>query len=331
MRRLRNVLASLGLALAMAAPARATVFEIEPGAEGEDTAPYSFLPSLPRGQHGTLYAFVASDGGVAHDFETYLKFPLPELEACGEVLAATLEFTYAFDSSGFGSGSDDPGEIHCHEVLEGWSEDQLTWNKRPEVAEPFDVLTGIDTLGPLACDATALVQDWLSGAAPNHGFALTNPTGRLIGMYSWEETHPDSVGKKARLVIETTDATFDDADDDCIPDATDNCPLVPNNTQRDGDDDGVGDACDLCPAIYDPAQLDTDDDGRGDRCDSQAADLDGDGFVTKLDKRLHKTALKKGAPYREDLDLDGDGVLGKADKKLWAPIFKEFYVKTKNK
>ncbi|MBI5487114.1 MAG: right-handed parallel beta-helix repeat-containing protein [Deltaproteobacteria bacterium] len=38
-----------------------------------------------------------------------------------------------------------------------------------------------------------------------------------------------------------------DADGDGVPDATDNCPDVPNPDQEDGDGDGVGDACDATP------------------------------------------------------------------------------------
>jgi hypothetical protein len=42
----------------------------------------------------------------------------------------------------------------------------------------------------------------------------------------------------------TLDFSPPDADDDGIPDATDNCPQVSNPSQADGDRDGVGDACD---------------------------------------------------------------------------------------
>jgi hypothetical protein len=329
MRRIRLVLACAVAGL-LAAAAEAAVFSVAPGPEGEDTSPYSFLPSLPRGQHGTVYAFVDEEEGVDHSFETFMKFPLPQLAACGDVVEARLELQYTIDDSAFDEEAEPPttpGELNCHEVLEPWSEGQLTWSNKPDVAPAFDSLTGITALGPLTCDATELVQDWLSGAKENRGFALTNPTDRLIGFYSFEATDAAAAGKKARLVIETTGAIFDDADGDCVEDSADNCPATSNNLQQDGEDDGVGDACDVCPTIFDPAQTDTDDDGRGDACGPEVADLDGDDLVTKLDRKLFKTATKKGAPYREDLDLDGDGVLGKADGKLWNPIYKAFFVK----
>lgn len=41
--------------------------------------------------------------------------------------------------------------------------------------------------------------------------------------------------------------TAGDIDDDGVPDAEDNCPMVPNRTQGDRDRDGVGDACDDFP------------------------------------------------------------------------------------
>jgi hypothetical protein len=319
-------------ALLAATSARATVYTIEPGPEGEDCAPYSFLPSLSRGQHGTLYAFVGEDDeGITHAFETYLKFPLPPLGDGEDVTSAVVEVDYAFDFTGFGEPSAAAGELHCHEVLEAWTEDGLTWSKRPAIGPAFDATTGITAFGPIECDVTELVQDWLSGAAENHGLALTNPTERVLGFYSFEDASPGSQGRKARLVIETTGAVAADSDGDGIADGVDNCPELPNTLQQDAEGDGVGDACDVCPTIHDPAQADTDGDGRGDACGEEAADVDGDGLVTKQDKKAFKAATKKDAPYREDLDLNGDALVDKADARLWAPIFEEFFPKKRPK
>ena len=45
-----------------------------------------------------------------------------------------------------------------------------------------------------------------------------------------------------------------DSDHDGVPDATDNCPSVPNPDQLDSDGDGVGDACDSCIEVPNPDQ-----------------------------------------------------------------------------
>jgi hypothetical protein len=76
-----------------------------------------------------------------------------------------------------------------------------------------------------------------------------------------------------------------DSDRDGIPDASDNCPTVPNPGQEDGDGDGVGNVCDNCPTIANANQADSDHDGVGDACDncpsicnSQQLDADHDGI-----------------------------------------------------
>jgi hypothetical protein len=44
----------------------------------------------------------------------------------------------------------------------------------------------------------------------------------------------------------------DDGDDDGVPDAEDNCPVVANPGQEDRDEDDVGDDCDACPDGFIP-------------------------------------------------------------------------------
>jgi predicted RecA/RadA family phage recombinase len=54
-------------------------------------------------------------------------------------------------------------------------------------------------------------------------------------------------------VVDEGAATVD-PDGDGVPDACDNCPLVPNPAQEDQDFDRIGDACDVCPTIPNASQ-----------------------------------------------------------------------------
>lgn len=69
----------------------------------------------------------------------------------------------------------------------------------------------------------------------------------------------------------------EDADEDGVGDACDNC-AGPNPNQEDTDNDGLPDACDNCPTAHNPDQLDFDLDGIGDACDAEQ------GFPTMKDQ-----------------------------------------------
>ena len=71
------------------------------------------------------------------------------------------------------------------------------------------------------------------------------PRGRIAGAY-------------LLAVLATTvvaHASPGDDDNDGVPNATDNCPSVPNPSQTDTDADGKGDACDPCPSTSNPGTL----------------------------------------------------------------------------
>jgi len=100
-----------------------------------------------------------------------------------------------------------------------------------------------------------------------------------------------------RVVVEFGQNDLDyDSDGDGVLDRNDNCPSVPNPSQRDIDGDGAGDACDddddgdgipdnndLCEKqvpMSGSTHEDTDGDGLGDACDP---DPDGDGYHVRTD------------------------------------------------
>jgi hypothetical protein len=99
----------------------------------------------------------------------------------------------------------------------------------------------------------------------------------------------------------------DDADDDGIPDAADNCPIDGNADQSDLDGDGLGDVCDACPLDW---ANDFDGDGvcgEADDCEGvpnpDQADADGDAFGDACD----------ACPLDWANDADLDGVCGDVD------------------
>jgi hypothetical protein len=112
------------------------------------------------------------------------------------------------------------------------------------------------------------------------------------------------------LALVVTDLNPADVDSDTIPNASDNCPNVPNGpggsttSQLDANTNGVGDACETL--------TDTNNDGTGDA----PIDTDGDGVVD-YDPVSHKldNCPRMRNPGQEDLDTakGSDGICGTSD------------------
>jgi hypothetical protein len=332
----RRGLAALALAAALAPPAaRAQSFLLQPGPAGQDSSPYAFIPSLPRGHHETAYAFSSTVDGQPHNFQYYVKFEIPpNLGGGAAVDYAFVWFYYGFGFEGFGASDANPGPgtLQCHRVLQPWSQDTLNWINKPPLEAPFYVYPNVTDFGVVFCKATALVQGWLDGSIPNHGIALTSPTRRLIGMFTFDaKPAPGQIPAsltvddlKPSLLVRFRGHTGNDADRDRVKDKKDNCVRVKNRRQQDQDGDGWGDACDVCPPMADPGQADADRDGRGDRCGLASVDLDRSGAADAADFEIAEATLGAGrgrAAYRSEVDTDQDGEITEADLGRWLQVY----------
>jgi hypothetical protein len=316
-------------------PSGAASVVLQPGPAGSDVAPYAFIPSLPRGQYDTAYAFSSTVDGAPHDFQYFVKFDLPAGLA-GEVEYAYVWFYYGFGFEGFGGGEGEtvPGEIRCHAVQSPWEEDAVTWNSRPALGPPLYVFSGITGFGTIFCKLTSLVQGWVDGALPNHGIGVTSTSRRVIGMFTFEAALPQEEipagltadDLKPSLLIRFRETAGRDVDGDGARDRRDNCPALANAGQEDWDGDRVGDACDVCPAIADRRQRDRDGDGRGDRCGREAVDLDGDGTVGPDDLALAEASLgaRRRAPdFQRRVDTNRDRKVTADDLDRWLSVYLE--------
>lgn len=204
----RSLAATLPIAaslfLSVAPTARADVIPI---LVSEDTAPYSFLPSLIRFNNPSVWALRGEDtgGGSEHELETFLWFDVDVSDIpVGHVLVdAQVLVTWDIENTGFGEPSTDPAEVNCHRVTEDWDQTTLNWINKPAFDPAFDSVTNITTFGSVVCDAWPLVFDWIYNGAPNHGIAITNDQPRGFGMHSLEAdaSIPDSL--KANLILTT--------------------------------------------------------------------------------------------------------------------------------
>ena len=170
---LRIVLTMLALAL----PSAAILAQSPPSA---DT--FSFL-STPNKNYGNWPVLVVQQGATS-----YLQFDLSAFPAGVTVNKATLRlYVDSVDDKG--------GAFDVYQLNTSWNEKSLTSITAPALGpsatggQPITVSQASANQFVLV-DITTLVQEWLSGAAPNHGVALALTTGTgSFGFDSKESTY----------------------------------------------------------------------------------------------------------------------------------------------
>ena len=93
--------------------------------------------------------------------------------AQGNVTSATLIL--------FAWASDGPAEVRVHRVTDAWEEATVTWDS---FADSYDMgVEGAFTSGYgwHAIDVTSLVEAWMDGTYPNHGFLLEQDLSDVTG------------------------------------------------------------------------------------------------------------------------------------------------------
>lgn len=137
-------------------------------------------PTWTTGAETSLWTGLSSGGAQNR---ILMRPDLASIPAGSTVVSARLRVRAAW--------TDQNGTVSVHRVLAPWAEASTS-------LATFDPATGIDPAasagfpagfgGTKEADVTALVSDWLSGAAPNHGVALVEPPVQAHGFWSSESS-----------------------------------------------------------------------------------------------------------------------------------------------
>ncbi|MFI6259039.1 DNRLRE domain-containing protein [Micromonospora zamorensis] len=152
----------------------------------DTTSPQGCDDFFNNGAATTMRVGTAADG---HAYRSLVRFDLRDIPAGATVTAATLSLSY--------QGSGYAGQVGVRRINREWREGGATgacdgsganWNEAQagvrwstgggdiEAAAATLPARSRSTAGSEAVDVAALVRQWVSGAAPNHGVALAAPT-----------------------------------------------------------------------------------------------------------------------------------------------------------
>lgn len=118
----------------------------------------------------------------------FLKFDLSGIRLVAPITRANLYLRY-------NASAGEEGRVELWEVTSDWTENQVTWDTRPNLAEYATWWWDTSCVPECRFPANDVVRAWLSGAAPNYGFALRpagdEPPGFSIGFHTRHAADPD--------------------------------------------------------------------------------------------------------------------------------------------
>ncbi|XXX77706.1 DNRLRE domain-containing protein [Sorangium sp. So ce134] len=151
-----------------------------------DTAIWALYPSYNEGSSPYLHT------GLSNGAETraLYRFELDFIPYGATVESATFSTTL------YSSGT---GEIRVHRINASWAEPTVTWSSFADSFEPSVEATFLGaSSGVATVDLTALVQAWVDGAHPNHGFLLEED---LTALTSYRSSEHGILGDRPSLEV----------------------------------------------------------------------------------------------------------------------------------
>jgi len=130
-----------------------------------DSTVSSANPDSAAGGSSHLILSLPDDcAGARCGHEALLRFDLSALPSECTVLTATLQLDLLRGI--------DALPVRAYQVSEAWDEATVSWNSMPACSARYAEATIDPRMARQSWDVTAIVQDWVSGTATNHGLAL---------------------------------------------------------------------------------------------------------------------------------------------------------------
>lgn len=165
-----------------------TCVTIQRGTFGQvaDTAIWALYPSYNEGSSPYLHTGLSSGA----EKNALYRFELDSIPYKATVESATFSTTL------YSSGT---GEIRVHRINASWAESTVTWSSFADSFEPAVEATFLGaSSGVATVDLTELVQAWVDGAHPNHGFLLEED---LTALTSYRSSEHDILGDRPSLEV----------------------------------------------------------------------------------------------------------------------------------